>query len=642
MTRKSGPDRVKEAVAGAKVVKLRPHGTAGAAMPARTEDFSSKRFHLRDNGLWRKGDGQAGDLWVCGWLEPGLETRNDNGRAWGMLLSWRNRDGGSDEQIFGRALFNGECAELRARLADAGLSLGQSQAARQAFVEYVNSCASEHRARSVSRIGWHSIEGRQVFVLDAQTVYGDVNERVVLHVVDPEPSAFEVACDIEAWRREIGELCIGNSRLSFAVSCAFAAPLLGLLGEEGGGFNLRGTSSAGKTTVLAVAASVCGGTSQLGARGFVRSWRATSNGLESVALASCDTLLLLDEMSQVDAKEAGEIAYTLGNGQTKARANRAGHARATARFRSLFLSSGEVGIADKNREAGRATRAGQEIRLADIPADAGSGLGAFEHLHDEASASDFVRRLRTATTRCYGAPLRAYLGAVCQARATGGLEYVENLRERALRLAASWLSRREEASGQVRRLAFRFALMAIAGELATELGLTGWPRDGASWAAESCFDAWLGDRGTLGSREDAQAVVALRAFISAHGNGRFEEIRDRRREDDVYHGEGDGQPPPLSARPVFNRAGWRIWEQQEDGVAAWTYLIPPDQLRSEILVDLDFRAAVRVLADRGFFRRDKAGRSSIPRKIPGIGPARFYEVPGRILGRDNLTMNDGE
>ena len=145
-------------------------------------------------------------------------------------------------------------------------------------------------------------------------------------------------------------------------------------------------------------------------RPVIRQWRATGNGLELVAAAHSDNLLPLDEMGQVDGREAGEIAYMLSNGQAKARAGRSGLSRPAARFRVLFLSTGEVGLADKLAEAGRAgPKAGQEVRLADLPADAGAGFGLFEELHDAGSADAFARELREATGRFYGAPLHAFL-----------------------------------------------------------------------------------------------------------------------------------------------------------------------------------------------------------------------------------------
>ena len=66
----------------------------------------------------------------------------------------------------------------------------------------------------------------------------------------------------------------------------------------GGGIHFRSASSTGKSTALHVAGSVWGGGD---ATGYVRSWRATANGLEGVALNHCDTLLCLDELSQLAA-----------------------------------------------------------------------------------------------------------------------------------------------------------------------------------------------------------------------------------------------------------------------------------------------------------------------------------------------------
>jgi putative DNA primase/helicase len=58
-------------------------------------------------------------------------------------------------------------------------------------------------------------------------------------------------------------------------------------------------------------------------------------------------------MSQVTARDAGEAAYMMANGSGKSRASRDGTARKSAKFRVLFLSSGEIGLADKVAEDGR-------------------------------------------------------------------------------------------------------------------------------------------------------------------------------------------------------------------------------------------------------------------------------------------------
>jgi putative DNA primase/helicase len=79
---------------------------------------------------------------------------------------------------------------------------------------------------------------------------------------------------------------------------------------------------------------------------------------------------MLDELSQVQPREAGEIAYMLANGSGKLRANIKGEAREKATWRLLFLSSGEVTLAEHMTEGGKKARAGMEIRLVDIHADA--------------------------------------------------------------------------------------------------------------------------------------------------------------------------------------------------------------------------------------------------------------------------------
>ncbi len=315
--RKGGKGSVRAAILAAQPAPATASAAPGIANAAPA--YLAGRFTMRSEGLFRNSDDPAKSWWVCGPFAVEAELRDDEKRGWGLLISWHDRDGARHEEAFSRALFTGECAEVRARLADGGLSLNGAQAARQALAEYLNLVTSTRRARSVQRVGWHMNGTRPVFVLPDAT-FGDSGERVVLQTEAREPPLFNVAGTAADWRDSIGMLCCSNSRLQFAASCAFAGPVLGIVGEDGGGFNLRGTSRSGKSTVLKVAASVCGGLPGPGASGFVRQWRATGNGLESVAGMHSDNLLPLDEMGQVDAREAGEIAYMLANGQGKVRA----------------------------------------------------------------------------------------------------------------------------------------------------------------------------------------------------------------------------------------------------------------------------------------------------------------------------------
>ncbi len=89
-------------------------------------------------------------------------------------------------------------------------------------------------------------------------------------------------------------------------------------------------------------------------------------------------MLCLDELGQVDGKEAGEIAYMLANGSGKNRLKAKGGLRKKFEWNILFLSTGEISIADKINEAGKKAQAGMMARMADIPADSGKGHKLFD------------------------------------------------------------------------------------------------------------------------------------------------------------------------------------------------------------------------------------------------------------------------
>lgn len=103
-------------------------------------------------------------------------------------------------------------------------------------------------------------------------------ERIIYQSDGLADDPYRVGGELAGWQEGLARYAVGNSRLAFAMSAAFAGPLLLPAEAESGGFHFRGGSSIGKTTALQVAGSIWG------ERDFPRTWRATSNGLESVAL----------------------------------------------------------------------------------------------------------------------------------------------------------------------------------------------------------------------------------------------------------------------------------------------------------------------------------------------------------------------
>jgi putative DNA primase/helicase len=303
---------------------------------------------------------------------------------------------------------------------------------------------------------------------------------------------------------------------------------------EPGAVHIYGHSSSGKSTLLRAAWSVWGGPEGL------RTWRATANALEGIASIHADTLLALDEIGQADLRALDEAAYLLLNGRGKMRANVDGSTRATRAWSLMVLSTGEPTLADRLTEDGKKPRAGQEVRLVDIPADAGQGLGAWENIHDQSTPAQFSDEIKAACAKYHGTLGRAWAQYLA-----GHQGEAQQLRSVIRRTAEHWATGTE--SGQVVRVAERFALIGLAGELAAQAGLVPWTEGQSLSAANSCLLSWLAARGGGGDTEDIQAVSTVQGFIARYGASRFQTI-----------GAGaDDIPPSNPHERIVERAGFR-------------------------------------------------------------------------------------
>jgi putative DNA primase/helicase len=435
-------------------------------IPANFKLTKETLYLLREHEI--KGQIETEEIPICSRLEVVALTRDTNGSEWGRLLRFADPDGRVHEWAMPTEMLAGDGTEYRARLLEQGLSIWPTKDARYGLHGYISQCRPVARATAVTCVGWH----QTVFVLP-DAVFGDTQgERTLYQSAVAVAHAFNARGSLEEWRREVAALCIGNSRLLFAVSAAFAAALLYLTNDESGGFHYVGHSSLGKTTALRVAGSVWGGSPAQ--HGYLRQWRATANGLEGIAALHSDTLLCLDELSEVSPREAGNIAYMLANGQGKGRARRDGSARPAFVWRVVFLSSGELTLADKVREDDRQrATAGQQVRVLDIRADAEVGFGLFETIHGASNPQEFADRLRAATQNCYGTAARAFLFEIVK-QPSGVADAIRKYRDDFIEQHCP-----PGVDGQVRRAATRFGLAAAAGELAIAFGITGWPEGAA-------------------------------------------------------------------------------------------------------------------------------------------------------------------
>lgn len=441
------------------------------------------------------------------------------------------------------------------------------------------------------------------FVLPDTTI-GTTTEKVILKQ-GADATGFEVSGTLAEWRRDVAAPCIGNSRLLLTASIPFAAPLLGILGKEGGGFHFPGESSIGKTTLSYVGASVVGSPDST-----IKPMNATANSFEGEAANCNDSTIFLDELGEAPPEQIGGIVYKLAGGKGRGRADQHGNAKARNTWRILFVTTGETDLESMMKTANRRTFAGQSLRLANIPADAGAGHGVYDVLHDFPSGAALSEHFRKATQKQHGTAFREYMTHLVNdlnADETGLHERLHSYIKNFLNDAVP-----PGADGQVYRVASRFALVAAGGELATHYGVTGWPEGEAHWGALTCFNAWLDRRGGIGQAEITKLLDQVEQFFELHGDSRFVPM------------DGDYK---ANHRPVINRAGFRRAVAVVPSDETRTeYFVLPSAFR-EICSGFDHRWAARQLAEKGIIRGSN-GKSSTTKNLPGMGNStRCYHFP---------------
>ena len=534
-------------------------------------------------GLYKldvKPDGELKEVRIGPPLSVKGMTRDSEGNEWGLMLEWADPDGKKHTWPMPIELLFRQGTDWYSALASGGWF--GNPVARKKLVDFLAAVRPARRIRCVPRTGWDNT----AYILP-DVVYGDTSGESVVLQSAHHGELYRTAGTLDGWK-EIAALSVGNSRLSFALCVAFAGPLLRLAGLEGGGFSFEGGSSSGKTTALQIAASVWGGPEH------VRSWRATDNGLENIAVLHNDNVLVLDEVGQVNGKVLAECAYMLANGQGKGRSSREGNLRKSHSWRLLFLSSGELGLADKLAENGLKSRGGQEVRFVGLPVD----TSMLTELHGFPHAGAVVNRLKELTSFHYGHAGRAFLRKLTE---PDTMTTVLSELHPALANTVNHLVP-AGANGQVRRVAQRFALCGLAGGLAVQMEILP-PDFDAPGCAERCFHDWLAARGGIGASEDTAILAAVRLFIEQHRASRFQDL--------------DTQMSTCVNRVGFRRKG-------EGGCTE--FIILPESFRVEVCKGFSERRAARVLAEAGWLKLSQVGRLKSERRLPDLGKVRTYIV----------------
>lgn len=525
--------------------------------------------------------------WICSPVHVEAVTFDGQENNFGRLLRFKNTLGRWRTWSMPMELFGGDGSDLRRELLAMGVEIDPRE--KNDLANYIQSQHPKRRVHCALQVGWN--DGSYVL---PDMVIGEKAAEVIFQTGERAHDEHTVGGTLTGWQEGIAARAVGNPLLMLAVSGSFAGPMLGRTNSEGGGFHIQGDSATGKSTLLDAACATWGGPN------FKRSWRTTANGMEGAAALFNDCLLALDEISECDPREVGAIVYALGNGRGKQRASRTGLARSVTRWRCFVISNGERTIGTAMSEGGQRVKAGQSVRLLDIPA--ARKYGAFDDLHGEPNGAIFSDTLKLAAATHHGHAGRAFLEKLTRDPRNFGerLEVIKSLPGFSPK----------DGEGQEKRAAGRFALVALAGELATEYGLTGWPEGAAVEAAMTGFNLWQSLRGR-GNDERRQIIEAVRCFIERNGDSRF----------------SDADSNDENMRII--RAGW----YRDDGDHR-IYLFNSEGMK-EATKGFELKRALDVLQEVGALEPNGTdGKRSRSLRIAGRA-VRLYPIDSDRLGGDD-------
>lgn len=467
--------------------------------------LESLRPHIQsriDGVYWveAKSDKDTGEIttresWLCSALEV-IGTGIDDSKTRYLILRWRPFGSKGDTVQAIPFADIGEREGWRT-LKAGGVNVTTKSGLRATLADWLQSCVNGEVWRIAHATGWQC----GAYIMPDGEIIGTPDQPVLFNGRSSAASGYTTSGTVESWRENVGRLAFGNYSMMTGVAAALAAPLIGLAGADGFGIHLYEQSSAGKTTTANVASSLYGNPDVLRL-----TWYGTALGLANEAAAHNDALMPLDEIGQgADPVEVYKSAYALFNGTGKLQGAKEGGNRDLKRWRTVAISTGEMDLETFIASAGRKAKAGQLVRLLNIP------MRRAVRFHEHANGKHHADALKDAYQHHHGVAGREWVKWLAdhQHEAVSAVRAAE---ERWRSLIPS------DYGEQVHRVGARFAIL----EAALLLGnvITGWDEQTCRDAIQYSYNAWLREFGT-GNKEHQQIIEQAEDFLNRFGLSRF-------------------------------------------------------------------------------------------------------------------------
>ncbi|MFV8906888.1 DUF927 domain-containing protein [Serratia fonticola] len=545
----------------------------------RSTDPLKPRIESRDDGVFwitSKVDGESGEIinnesWLCSPLEVIGTGRDDKDQY--LIIRWLP----VGESVHTTAAI--PLADIGERegwrtLKAGGVNVTTKTALRATLADWLQRGGSREIWRVAQATGWQC----GAYIMPDGEIIGTPEKPVLFNGRSAAAAGYTVKGTPDSWRDSVARLARGNPSMMAGIGAALAAPLIGLAGADGFGIHFYEQSSAGKTTTANIASSLYGEPDALRL-----TWFGTALGIANEAAAHNDGLMPLDEVGQgADPDSVAKSAYTLFNGVGKLQGAKEGGNRDLKRWRTVALSTGEMDIETFIATAGRKVKAGQLVRLLNIP------LEKSQQHHETANGKAHADSLKDAYQHNYGAAGRFWIKYLAdhQQQAIAAVREAES-RWRSLIPA--------DYGEQVHRVAARFAVLEAA--LLLGCAVTGWGEQECRDAIQHNFNAWIKEFGT-GNKEHLQIIEQTEAFLNAYGLSRFAPL-----------------PYDPQSLPIRDLAGYRDKGKHDcDSMVFYTF---PAAFEDEIAKGFNSKHFAKALAGAGMLTLPASGRG-YQRKSPRI------------------------
>ncbi|WP_428245434.1 DUF927 domain-containing protein [Ferrovibrio sp.] len=428
----------------------------------------AKNILLRNDGLYIREPG-GGKRRLCPPIRVKAVAKVDGTSRHLAIISYQDREGNYHKEIVPMSLMQKRHL-LKDKLLDGGFPLPSGDDG-DAVLEHLQDTTEVRCITIVLKTGWIS---RGAYAFPDEVVGPDRKNYLYQSPYGGTPERGSgTRGSLEKWKSSVAVPAEKSAIAIFAIAIAFASMLLRWHKIESGGFHYYAPNSHGKTTIIMAALSVL---YPVAVNGLVH-WDATTAGLEQEALRCNDALLVLDEMGhlagedeKLAATQAAKISYRLAGGKGRLRSalyDPDGHA---CEWRLLFLSSGEMSIANLHAGVARKRYGGDELRLIDIPASLSEANGVFDNLGIGDDSAKLVDSIRTGATTHYGYAGREFLANY--------MTSFEDADQNVTRWMAKFYAHvGVEPSGSSGRFASRFALAYAAARLARSYGIVTWSKE---------------------------------------------------------------------------------------------------------------------------------------------------------------------